>query len=692
VHLGLTAQAINFAQSAFMGHRVCFNVPVDFMNEYFRWTRAAGELRPTGRFVADPATAGGPSGMPSFSTLLQRSFETAYTDIDGVANGLNYSSTALDATYDMKRDVANITNNTYTYSLTGAGTADVPGPGTHYSVNDLVMAFVLNKCFGSSSFDAWDVVYNLEDAFGMLTNVDLANAIEASLDAEEAKAAGVVLPAKSLATQSPGDDKGRVDEMFRSLLSMDPQRFYKNGTQIPGLFESNTDVDGSGNWCLGVGDKIEIPVRLYFRAPVTVLSVVDNVKNPSSATPDKVETVFIEGEGSNFLATNPAHVAAADRGNVMSLRLQLVCSAPVMDYPVTRTSSEEIGSVLDLQVVHKTSLVFYYGAHYPTQTAIAVVVAGSTPPYTYSFQGKGTSGSPAGLSIDSATGIFTFDPTYPAAVGGRWEITILIDSQSNSIDTDIFVTVDSSAGSTPSGGGGLIMPAPTSDLNNSMMSPTGNNTYSIGGYNQNMLNNSSADLIDFNSTNIVGTWAITATVNGGSSFPVDNTLPILQINNVRYTPSTGKLFLTSADSQYPPGNTVVFTATLTRASDGLVGTTVLTVLMPNVELILADTNNNMTYDSTSNTYTVDDPANGPYEIVISPTPNIAGATVVLTRNVSAGYIVLDSSNNISLTNVNYTLSGTGSVVHSVTIDYQDSSNTSILLTPINVSFEFLSQP
>ena len=701
VHLGLTAQAINFAQSAFMGHRVLFNVPVDFMNEYFRWTRMAGELRPTGRFVAEPAAtysgAGVPSAMPSFSTLLQRAFETAYTDIDGVANGLNYSSTALDATYDMKRDVANITNETYTYDSTGAGTPDNPGPGTHYSVNDLVMAFVLNKCFGSSSFDAWDVVYNLEDAFGMLTNLQLATAINDSLQDEEDLAAAVVAPVvgligKAPADQNPGDNKGRVDEMFRSLLSMDPQRFYKYGSQIPGLFESNTDVDGSGNWCLGVGDKIEIPVRLYFLAPVTVLSVVDNVKNPSSATPDKVETIFIEGEGSNFLVTNPAHLAAADRGNVMSLRLQLVCSAPVMDYPLTRSSSEEIGSVLDLQVVNKTSLVFYYGAHYPTQTAIAVVVAGSTAPYTYSFQGKGTSGSPPGVSIDSTTGIISFDPTDPAAVGGRWEITITITAPSGSIDTDIFITVDSSAGSTPSGAGALIMPAPTSNLNFSNMSSTGNNTYNIGGYNQSMLNNSSADLIDFNSTDIPGTWSITATVNGGSSFSVNNTTPV-QINIVRYTASTGELTLTSADSQYPPGSTVVFTATLTRASDGSVGTTVLTVLMPNVELILTPmTNNYMSYNSTSNTYTVDDPANGPYYIVITPIPSVAGATVLFTRNTSAGYIVLDSSNNISLTNVNYTPSGTGTVVHSVTIDYEDSIHSSLLISPITTSFEFLSQP
>ena len=378
-HLGLTAQAINFAQSSFMGHRVSFKIPVDFMNEYFTWTRAAGEVRPTGRFVADPGAnpayaSAGPKDMPTFIEILERAFGSAYTDLDGVAEGLNYSSPALDSTGDMKRNV-NITNETWAYSATGAGT-DTLVANQHYSVNDLVMAFVLNKCFGSSAYDAWEIVYNLPDAFGMLTNLQLAQAIKDSLQEEEVKATANVLPAKTLVAQSPGDDKGRVDEMFRSLLSMDPQRFYKDGKQIDGLFETNTDADGSGNWCLGLGDKIEIPVRLYFRAPVTVLSVVDNAKNPSSATPDQVETIFIRGEAANFDATDAAEVAAADRGNMMSLRLQLLCSDPVMAPGVSRATSQDDAAFPPVPgVTVAVNPIFYDGANYKTQKAIAVVFA-----------------------------------------------------------------------------------------------------------------------------------------------------------------------------------------------------------------------------------------------------------------------------------------------------------------------------
>jgi hypothetical protein len=434
VNLGLTAQAINFAQSAFMGHRVSLTMPVDFMNEYFTWERDSGEARPRGRFTNEP-TPVGITAMPSFKLLLERALGSAYTDLDGVAGGLNYSSPALDATADMKRDTS-ITNNTWVYTGTnttsvtvGANTVIVPGavetpaPTTHYSANDLVMAYVLNKCFGSSAYDAYGVVYNLSDAFGMLKDEDLAAAIEASLSEEDGKA--------SSAPTTAGQDMGRVDEMFRALLSIDPQRFYKNGSQIDGLFESNPDTptppatNWNGNWCLGVGDKIEIPVRLYFRAPVTVLSVVDNAKNPSSATPDEVETVFIKGAntalfepltGAPLVGTTAAELAAeAKNGNMMSLRLQITCSSPVLPAGETRATSEVSGATPTPGVAVAVNPIFYDGANYGTQKAIAIVYAnlGSgtwVPDY-------GVSGLPTGVSgeLNGSVLTLTYDPLVGSA-------------------------------------------------------------------------------------------------------------------------------------------------------------------------------------------------------------------------------------------------------------------------------------
>ena len=706
-HLGLTAQAINFAQSSFMGHRVLFNVPVDFMNEYFRWTRMDGELRPTGRFVANPAATyngSGPTAMPTFIDMLERAFQTGYTDIDGVAQGLNYSSPALDSTADMKRDIVNITNNTWAYTSTGLGTS-TPVANQHYSVNDLVMAFVLNKCFGSSSFDAWDVVYNLQDAFGMLSNQDLATAIKDSLQEEEAKAVIAITPLP--ANQLPGDDKGRVDEMFRSLLSMDPQRFYKNGVQIAGLFESNPDVAGSGNWCLGVGDKIEIPVRLYFCAPVTVLSVVDNAKNPSSATPDQVETVFIKGEGIAFDATNPAHVAAADRGNVMSLRLQLVCSAPVMAYPSTRSSSEDlVANPLIFQVVNKTSLIFYKGAHYPAQSAIGIVVAGGTGPYSYAFTVGGTleqnvvgatpSNGPTGVTLTS-TGIFSFDPTSGNATAGRWLVDVtILDSAGTpqSINTTIYITVDELAGSSAPPPPSLTMPAVESIQNFAGLSGTG--PYSITGYTQSMLNLGSVETIHFDrNATITGTWLITAAVtsNGVRTTP---TIPTtLSSNTVTYNSSTGSISLSSGDPLYPPGSTVVFTAVCTRTSDGAVGTTLLNVTMPLRELSLTP-GGSTTFTNAS--YNVGDPANAPYYIDVTIVPYaMVGATLSLIditngANSLFGDISLSTTvaNRIELTN---TVWDPNAQTHSDTfigidIDYKDGAN-SVIVAPISPAINFL---
>ena len=620
VNWGLTPQAVNFAQSSFMGHRVCFSVPVDFMNQYLTWSRYSGELRPTGRFNNDPNSNG---FVPKFSEMIERCLNSAYMDADGVASGLNYSSDALDATADMKRDQC-VDNLDWDYTTLAANPPTQPTSTpltTHYSANDLVMAFVLNKCFGSSAFDAYGVVYNLDDGFGMLTSAQLAEAIRASLAVEDSKAAAVTMPAMDVSAQNPGDDKGQVDAMFRSLLSIDPQRFYRNGRQITGLFETNyiatetrftgtidatgaltvvsvisgsliagarietndssvalpadavlggsgpsswtvtsvvggtiptvlsavefhlctdlascvgsvsggvltvtryllgtqltsgaflsgpgvpsllkinvytqavppgvngvgdsytlqifdnvsqlyvdylgtinlgavsyfttptADPDAAGNWCLAVGDKIEIPVRLYFRAPVTVLSVVDGAKNASSATPDQVETVFIKGEnGAAFDSSNADNVSAADRGNVMAVRLQILCSAPLIS-ALTLASSEDSAVPMNNQVANFANPIFYQGAHYPTQTAMVVVYAGSwfdTTAQGYLPPTLTSSPTIAGLTatLVGTACVFTFDPTIASPLTSQSSsqvVAVTLTSASNTpLVKNITVTI-----------------------------------------------------------------------------------------------------------------------------------------------------------------------------------------------------------------------------------------------------------
>jgi len=95
-------------------------------------------------------------------------------------------------------------------------------------------------------------------------------------------------------------------------------RYFSGGSQIPGLFETNftapnKDPSVTGNWGLTIGDKIEIPLKLVFRAPVTVVSVEDSTNPP--------QTNFIAGESSNFNAST----GVANSANVINIRLQLTC-------------------------------------------------------------------------------------------------------------------------------------------------------------------------------------------------------------------------------------------------------------------------------------------------------------------------------------------------------------------------------
>ena len=482
VGLGLAFQAINFAQGEFMGHRVRFNVPVDYMNQYFFWERASGDYRPTGRFMDDghPLFPGQEAAeideLPPFVQFLEWSLGTRYTDVDAVADGLNYSSEALDTYNDSKRDI-DVYNFVTPDELEDDPTEGTVDPVTHYGANDLVMAYVLYKCFGSSAFDAQDIVYNLEDAFGMLTSKALAEAVRDSLEAEDTLATTILA---ATAEPKPGQ-RGKVDDMFRALLATDPKRFFLKGKQIEGLFETNylvgnedasgSDPEAFGNWCLKPGDIIEIPIKLVFTAPVTVLSVVDNAKEPSSLSPEQPETVVIKGQdplvaaipasgsGTSLVPAVPAvpwaatdaALATANRANIMSIRLQLLCSAPLNTDLRTFATSEllEDDAVVpvSLKIANQMNLIFYNSSYYPAQSAIAVVPVGGTGTYAYACADL-----PVGVTLDATSGVLTFNrmttPLSPALpepvtgiVNGRHPVAIAVTSGGTTVTADIFVTV-----------------------------------------------------------------------------------------------------------------------------------------------------------------------------------------------------------------------------------------------------------
>jgi peptidoglycan hydrolase-like protein with peptidoglycan-binding domain len=314
VSTGLNPQEVRFAESGAMGHRVSFDISTEHMNNYFKWIRAKDELSPTGHFFNVPSLVTDSLGnpIPTFYGSVLKALGTKYSDQDGVATGLNFSSSALEQAADSKRDP----------SIRNVNTLGVPTE-THYSANDLLMAYILYKCYGSSSVDTSDLIYNIEDAYGLLKNEVLAGNILLSLSGEEMLAQQAVLPLVPVSNQRPGTNKGAVDAMFRNLLSLDPLRYFDaSGVQVKGLFEVSVDVDASGSWQFMDGDKVEIPVTFVFRSPVSVLSVQDTIRNPSSSTPEKPETTFITGEAADFNTSGPTAAAMA---NTFRIRLQLNC-------------------------------------------------------------------------------------------------------------------------------------------------------------------------------------------------------------------------------------------------------------------------------------------------------------------------------------------------------------------------------
>lgn len=261
VAMDLLNQAINFAESGTMGHRVQVAMSVNDLNKFFVWSRPAGSSRAVGHFVANP------SATSSFVNSLVATLSNVYNDVDGVSNGLNFSSAILDANTDPRIRL-----------------------NSSVSANDLVMAYVLYMCYGNSSATTMNVIYNLQDAQGMLTSAGMTNAILNSLNAEESN------------SNAPGDDKGAVDAMFRDLLAADPMRFFTaNGQQIPGLFETNADHDSNGTWMLVENDKIEFRVQFRFQQAVTRRGVGDPTQAMTDAANTEDTDTIVIAAGSTFL-------------------------------------------------------------------------------------------------------------------------------------------------------------------------------------------------------------------------------------------------------------------------------------------------------------------------------------------------------------------------------------------------------
>ena len=270
--LTLANNAILFTESAITGHRVQIQMSVDDLNTFFVWQRASGTSRPIGHFLPDV------NGV-KFSDIVLDSLNKVYNDLDGNTDGLNFSSYIFDANVDAR--------------TRGCGKV---------SSNDLVMAYILYKCYGASACPTANVIYNLEDAQAMLSSGAVSMSITTSFEEDEAMA------------NLGGTDLGAVDSMFRNMLASAPLRFFQaNGTQIPGLFETNfvcppSDPPAQGSWQFMENDILELRLTFAFQQPVAHESV-DSVGSQSTNTVIKAGDTF--SIRLQILATDTSSGAAA---------------------------------------------------------------------------------------------------------------------------------------------------------------------------------------------------------------------------------------------------------------------------------------------------------------------------------------------------------------------------------------------
>ena len=208
---------VNFADVEDYGHRVVVEIPKADLNAYLGWERAVGSARPSAKLTA--------ANEAAVKAAIVASLNSTYVDIDGVIDGLNFSTANMNLNPDARLRANGV------------------------SANDIPLSFVMYKLYGASAATTLDKVYNLEDAHGMLSSETVAEAIIASFK---------------------GAESGAVDAMFRDLLAADPHRYFDvQGVPVAGIFETNADVAGAGTWNVTGDDIIEVRTKLIFHSKVT---------------------------------------------------------------------------------------------------------------------------------------------------------------------------------------------------------------------------------------------------------------------------------------------------------------------------------------------------------------------------------------------------------------------------------------
>jgi len=282
---GLSANTIRFATATSFGHRVKIEVSKTYLNTIFQWRRSANTSLPLAELIPEDLTAVTPSetgGKYLLKKLIKDSITASgFDDLDKKTNGLDFSSSVLTRLQG---------------APTSAAVREVASSTA--TMNDLVMAYVLFRCFGKSEYSGAGEIYNIDDAYNMVTNDQVVDAIGEKFY----------------------NNPEEVQNFLREQLTKDPARYLTStAPTIAALFDPNSatgetaDTVGQMEWL--TDDVIEIPVRLVFTAPVSVASISDD--NLYATGADQTANV-IEGEASTWTAA-----VAPKAGNVLAFRLQL---------------------------------------------------------------------------------------------------------------------------------------------------------------------------------------------------------------------------------------------------------------------------------------------------------------------------------------------------------------------------------
>lgn len=213
ISIQMMEMPVHFTDTEFAGHRVQCKIAREDLILYLKWDRTVGSSHPVG-YIND---------ISGFGACLETALGDGFLDLDSVPNKLSFTSGVLANAY-------NVTN----------------------SANDLIMAYILFKVYGSTSFNTDTKQYNRSNALSILSNTDVTQAVGTSI-------------------ASHNTEGGAIDTLFHDLRIANPTRFFNQntGTQIAGIFETTADVFSTGHWNTVVGDVIEMKVVFVFKAPIT---------------------------------------------------------------------------------------------------------------------------------------------------------------------------------------------------------------------------------------------------------------------------------------------------------------------------------------------------------------------------------------------------------------------------------------